>query len=65
MPRTSEGYRHDSKNGLSGGFETDAVVEPAQVLQGKTRWDCVVIGAGYAGLIAARDLVISGAFLPL
>jgi hypothetical protein len=64
MPRTREGYRHDPKNGLSEGFETDAVVEPRSNFSlgagGKKRWDTIVIGAGYAGLIAARDLVIAG-----
>ncbi|GAA6022244.1 hypothetical protein JCM10207_008902 [Rhodosporidiobolus poonsookiae] len=60
MPRSREGYRHDPKNGLSTGFETDAVVSPPSNVGGRTKFDTIVIGAGYAGLIAARDLVIAG-----
>lgn len=60
MPRTREGYRHDAQNGLSEGFETDAVVLPPSNFSGRKRWDTIVIGAGYAGLIAARDLAVAG-----
>ncbi|GAA5863952.1 hypothetical protein JCM8547_005292 [Rhodosporidiobolus lusitaniae] len=60
MGRTREGYRHDNKNGLSTGFETDAVVSPPSNTGGRTKYDTIVIGAGYTGLIAARDLVHAG-----
>ncbi|GAA5920174.1 hypothetical protein JCM6882_005454 [Rhodosporidiobolus microsporus] len=60
MPRSREGYRHDPVNGLSEGFETDAVVSPPTNFSGRTKFDTIVIGAGYAGLIAARDLVNAG-----
>lgn len=65
MPRTKEGYRHDNRNGLSSGFETDAAIEPRKRVVGqKDRFDVVVVGAGYAGLIAARDLAYTGTTAP-
>lgn len=59
--RTREGFHWTPSEGLCAGTPCIGVVEPAQKV-GKTGtvYDAVVIGAGYAGLTAARDLSISG-----
>jgi len=55
MPRTREGYLW-TPNGSTEGLETDAVVPSTVNLGEKSKYDVVVIGAGFAGLVAARDL---------
>ncbi|KAI5478713.1 hypothetical protein MNV49_004638 [Pseudohyphozyma bogoriensis] len=60
--RTREGYRYSVKDGFSTGYVTEAAVSPLTYTAPKSssKYDTIVIGAGYAGLIAARDLAISG-----
>lgn len=53
MVRSREGYLWAS-NQISRGLDTDAVAADTPSL--KNSYDVVVIGAGFAGLIAARDL---------
>lgn len=53
MPRSQEGYLW-TPSGTSEGLETDAVIPSTTQL--KSEYDAVVLGAGFAGLIAARDL---------
>lgn len=60
---TSESHIWTPEKGLqSGGYISEGVISPPR--QVKTAqdhvYDVVVIGAGYAGLIAARDLVNAG-----
>lgn len=52
MSRTREGCLW-SKAGLQTGLETAAVVSSGTI---KDKYDVVVVGAGWAGLIAARDI---------
>ena len=60
MPhQTSEGYSWTRESGLRvGNFACEGVVVPREHLDQPSDclYDAVVIGAGYAGLIAARDL---------
>lgn len=55
MPTSQEGFLW-TESGLATGLTTDAVVQgtPASLLH--DTYDVVVIGAGFAGLIAARNL---------
>lgn len=53
MGRSREGYLWTS-SGISEGLETDAVASNTPSI--KDSYDVVIIGAGFAGLIAARDL---------
>lgn len=52
-PRTSDGILW-TDNGWKSGLSTDAVTSSTTRTSG--RYDVIVIGAGFAGLIAARDL---------
>lgn len=65
-PKTSDGYLWTPAKGIQrGALETDAVVSPQRSISGPKDkvYDAVVIGAGYAGLSAARDLC--GASMPV
>ncbi|CAG9950588.1 unnamed protein product [Clonostachys rosea f. rosea IK726] len=55
MPRSKEGYTW-TPSGESFGLETEAVVSGTNSSQFMHTYDVIVIGAGYTGLIAARDL---------
>lgn len=58
-----DGYTYTKNEGLSRGLHTYAVILPEQKVRpsddGRV-WEAIVIGAGYTGLIAARDLVKAG-----
>ncbi|KAK4891675.1 hypothetical protein LTR27_009683 [Elasticomyces elasticus] len=58
MARTTEGHLWTTDNGLQSGLVTDAVVQSSQSIQ--QTYDVVVVGAGFAGLVAARDLATAG-----
>lgn len=63
---SSDGYIYNKTNGLTGGLHTYGVIKPEAKIQNLPEdkiWDAVVIGAGYTGLIAARDLVKAGKFM--
>ncbi|KAJ4176745.1 hypothetical protein NW755_014247 [Fusarium falciforme] len=65
MPRSKEGFMWTPSQKIYG-LETDAVVPSTPSSQLKKSYDAIVIGAGFAGLIAARDLsLITGAELLL
>ncbi|KAL4922087.1 amine oxidase [Aspergillus aurantiobrunneus] len=53
MPRTKEGFLWTPSTTIEG-LSTEAVQQGS--LTSKERYDAIVIGAGFAGLIAARDL---------
>lgn len=59
---TKEGYRYDPTTGLETGFATEGAIRPTQYSAGKDRlqYDTIIVGAGYTGLIAARDLAHAG-----
>lgn len=56
-PKTRDGHVWEPQTGFKTGIESDAVISPARALNNANKvYDVVVIGAGYAGLAAARDL---------
>lgn len=58
-----DGHTYTKTNGLVAGLPTYGVVKPERKIrqgQEKEVWEAIVIGSGYAGLIAARDLVKAG-----
>jgi NADPH-dependent 2,4-dienoyl-CoA reductase/sulfur reductase-like enzyme len=61
MGKSREGWQWTSVEGLQPGLMTQAFVEPAQKIDAYTDvYDAIVIGAGYTGLTATRDLTTSG-----
>lgn len=63
MAATKDGYTWSPSTGTqAGGLKTQGVILPPQHISSPpdTLYDAIVIGAGYAGLRAARDLLQSG-----
>lgn len=64
--RTREGFEWTKPNGLQRGLPTIAAISPPTSLGPNTdSFDAIVIGSGYAGLTAARDLTLAGASVML
>ena len=60
---SNDGHTYTKQNGLVGGLHTYGVIKPDRKIRSIDEdniWEAIVIGAGYAGLIAARDLVKAG-----
>lgn len=60
---SEEGYTYTKRDGLVSGLRTYGVIQPKRRIRpvdDGTTWEAIVIGAGYAGLTAARDLVKAG-----
>lgn len=58
-----DGYIYTKQQGLIQGLHTYGVIQPASKIRDadfRRVWDAIVIGGGYTGLIAARDLVKAG-----
>lgn len=58
-----DGYKWTAKDGLTSGLPTYGVIKPESHIRQQSNdrvWEVIVIGAGYTGLIAARDLVKAG-----
>lgn len=65
MNNSTEGHQWTPDPGLQAGLPTLAAVSPPSNVQTRSPdssniFDVIVIGAGYAGLTAARDLTVSG-----
>ncbi|KIX95103.1 uncharacterized protein Z520_09019 [Fonsecaea multimorphosa CBS 102226] len=61
MHRSREGWHWTPTSGLQAGIPSVAVVEPSRMIQhSEVVLDVIVIGAGYAGLTAARDTSTAG-----
>lgn len=60
---SKDGHVYTRKHGLTAGLPTYGVIKPPRrIAEHKEEhiWDAIVIGGGYAGLVAARDLVKAG-----
>lgn len=56
-PKTKDGHIWEPHTGFQKGLESDAVISPQRSVTSINKvYDVIVIGAGYAGLAAARDL---------
>lgn len=61
MVSTTEGYQWTAEDGLQSQLATLALVQPASnIAADSTQYDVIIIGAGYAGITAARDLATTG-----
>lgn len=58
MPTSKEGYLW-TRNGLTTGLETDSVINGTSESLLLDKYDVVVIGTGFAGLIAARNISLT------
>ncbi|GLA60374.1 hypothetical protein AtubIFM54640_000825 [Aspergillus tubingensis] len=60
---SKDGHVYTKRDGLVGGLNTYAVIQPHRKVRSVDEdsvWEAIVIGAGYAGLVASRDLVKVG-----
>lgn len=58
-----DGHEYTRNEGLKRGLHTYSVIQPERRIRDADEgsiWDAIVVGSGYAGLIAARDLVKAG-----
>ncbi len=58
-----DGHCYTKKDGLMSGLHTYGVIKPDCHIRNAddgNLWEAIVIGAGYTGLVAARDLVKAG-----
>jgi NADPH-dependent 2,4-dienoyl-CoA reductase/sulfur reductase-like enzyme len=60
---TKEGYRYNQRTGLQTGFVTEGAIKPTfyKSARNQLNYDVIVVGAGYTGLVASRDLTNAGA----
>lgn len=60
---SSDGHTYTRRDGLVSGLRTYGVIQPEHKIRQADEgniWEAIVIGAGYAALVAARDLVKAG-----
>ncbi len=57
---THEGYEWTKSKGLRTGLPCEGVLEVPPSDDVASHYDVIVIGAGFAGLIASRDLALRG-----
>lgn len=56
-----DGYQWTPEAGLAQGVPSIGVISPPSNVTSSTRpWDVIVVGAGYSGLTAIRDLTVAG-----
>ncbi|GAB1198053.1 hypothetical protein APSETT444_007360 [Aspergillus pseudonomiae] len=60
MQRSQEGFAWTAKDGFQYGLTTTAMVPSTPKSDLSSSYDVIVIGAGFAGLTAARDLAFKG-----
>lgn len=64
QPQTRDGASWTAENGWSGGLPCIGAIHPREYRsvgsEGSDYFEVIVIGAGYAGLVAARDLALQG-----
>ena len=60
---SKDGYSWTESQGLKAGVPTiGAISPPSNLKDTETKYDVIVVGAGYCGLTAARDASIAGTF---
>lgn len=57
---SKEGFQWTAATGLKSGLPCEGVKLPSKKLPASGRYDVIVIGAGFAGIIASRDLALRG-----
>lgn len=62
IKNSSEGFSWTPSTGFAEGLPTIGVVDPPQGIRSNQDdiYDVIIVGAGYAGLIASRDLSTQG-----
>lgn len=56
-----DGFQWTPEEGLAQGVPSIGVISPpTNVTSASKSWDVIVVGAGYSGLTATRDLCIAG-----
>ncbi|UKZ93489.1 uncharacterized protein TrAFT101_008404 [Trichoderma asperellum] len=61
MTFTREGFQWTSTTGLQQGLPCEAVIQPPEIIEKPRQvFDVLIIGAGYTGLTAVRDLTTAG-----
>lgn len=62
LKKTAEGHEYEVGDGISHGLPCDGAITPASnMAQGASKtFDAIIIGAGFTGLTAARDLTLAG-----
>jgi hypothetical protein len=65
---TREGFTWTPQGGLKAGLPCIGAINPPEhklPVEDHSVFDVIVIGAGYTGLVATRDLATQGSFKPL
>jgi len=58
---SKDGYSWTDSQGLKAGVPTiGAISPPSNLKDSNTKYDVIIVGAGYCGLTAARDASIAG-----
>ena len=57
---TKDGYKWTAAIGLTSGLPCAGAIDPSPSSKTGSHYDVVVVGAGFAGLIASRDLALRG-----
>lgn len=56
-----DGFQWTPESGLSQGVPSIGVISPAtNITSAAALWDVVIVGAGYTGLTATRDVCLAG-----
>lgn len=59
-----DGFHWTPQDGLLQGVPSIGVISPPTKIASDTPWDVIVIGGGYSGLTAIRDLCVAGMLCP-
>jgi heterodisulfide reductase subunit A-like polyferredoxin len=59
-----DGFQWTPQNGLKQGVPSIGVISPSTKITSDTPWDVIVIGGGYSGLTATRDMCVAGMKAP-